>query len=98
MPHLFEKTIGTRAEVYKGIAEKTSYGKAGLKQAGIVFDPEDGRYKSKYKTEHVPKQLKVWSKITSDMLKKKQKPGEPAVMIKGKIAKDARKEFKKVYG
>lgn len=96
MPHLFEKTIGTRAEVYKGIAEKTSYGKAGLKQDGIVLDPKDGRYKSKYKTEHVPKQLQVWTKITSGMVK--QKSGEPAVMIKGKIAKDARKKFKKMYG
>ena len=71
MPHLFEKTIGTRAEVYKGIAEKTSYGKAGLKQDGIVLDPKDGRYKSKYKTEHVPKQLQVWTKITSGMVKQK---------------------------
>jgi hypothetical protein len=94
----FEKTIGTRAEVYKGIAAKTSYGKGGLGRGDIVFDPKDGRYKSKYKTEHVPEQLRVWNEVTGDMMKKKQKPGKPAVMIKGKIASAARKEFKKVYG
>jgi len=94
MPHLFEKTVGTRAEVFSGVAEKTSYGQDALFQKDIVH--KDGKYMSKYKVEHVPKQLKDWTKAVKK-LKIKQKPGEPAVMIKGKLATAARKEFKKLY-
>lgn len=92
---LFEKTVGTRPEVYNGIAEKTSYGKDALFKKDIVYD--DGEYKSKYKMEHVPAHLKKWTKAVKKAKKElgvKQPDGEAAVMVKGKLATQARKFFK----
>ena len=90
------KTIGSREEVFKGIAEKTSYGQDALYKKDIVHHSGEG-YKSKYKVEHVPKQLMDWTKAVKKAKKdlgiKKPKKGESALMIKGKLASKARQYF-----
>jgi hypothetical protein len=92
------KTVGTREEVFRGIAEKTSYGQDALFKKDIVYRPggSGNAYKSKYKVNHVPSQLKDWTKAVKKAkkeLKIKQKSGEAAVMIKGKLASVAREKF-----
>jgi hypothetical protein len=89
---MFLKTVGSREEVFRGIAEKTTYGKDALYKKDIVYRPNEGglAYKSKYKVNHVPPQLKKWTKAVKQAKKelgiKKPKKGEPAVMIKGELA------------
>ena len=91
--------IGSREEVFRGVAEKTTYGKDALFKKDIVYRPDAGGlcYKSKYKVQHVPPQLKDWTKAVKKAKKelgiKKPKSGEAAVMIKGELAKKARKFF-----
>jgi hypothetical protein len=95
----FVKTIGSREEVFRGIAEKTSYGKDALFKKDIVYRPDSGglAYKSKYKVNHVPSQLKDWTKAVKKAKKelgiKKPSKGEPAHMIKGALASRAREHF-----
>jgi hypothetical protein len=93
---MFSKTVGSREEVFKGVAEKTSYGQDALYKKDIVHHSGEG-YKSKYKVEHVPKQLKDWTKAVKKAKKelgiKKPKKGEAAVMIKGSLASKAREIF-----
>ena len=91
----FFKTVGSREEVFRGIAEKTTYGKDALFKKDIVYRPNDGglAYKSKYKVNNVPPQLKDWTKAVKKAKKelgiKKPKKGEAAVMIKGRLATKA---------
>jgi hypothetical protein len=95
MPELFEKTVGTREEVFKGVAEKTSYGKDALLKKDIVYAPggSGSPYKSKYKVNHVPPQLKKWSKAVKKAKKELGiKKGEMA-LVKGKLATEARKLY-----
>ena len=95
----FAKTVGSREEVFRGVAEKTTYGKDALFKKDIVYRPDAGglAYKSKYKVQHVPVQLKDWTKAVKKAKKelgiKKPKSGEAAVMIKGKLAKKAHELF-----
>jgi len=95
----FIKTIGSREEVFRGIAEKTSYGKDALYKKDIVYRPDEGglAYKSKYKVNHVPPQLKDWTKAVKKAKKelgiKKPRKGEAAVMIKGELASKARQIY-----
>ena len=95
----FAKTVGSRDEVFRGVAEKTTYGKDALFKKDIVYRPDAGglAYKSKYKVQHVPVQLKDWTKAVKKAKKelgiKKPKSGEAAVMIKGKLAKKAHEFF-----
>ena len=95
--------VGTRAQVYNGVVvdgvkkTQTSYGKDALGPKDIVY--VDGEYKSKYKVKHVPPQLKKWTKAVKSAkkeLKVKQKPGEAAIMIKGKLESVAREKFEKM--
>jgi hypothetical protein len=95
MPDLFEKTVGTREEVFRGIAEKTSYGKDALFKKDIVYRPggSGSPYKSKYKVEHVPSHLKQWTKAVKKAKKDLGiKKGEMA-LVKGKLAKEAKKIY-----
>ena len=94
----FAKTVGSREEVFRGVAEKTTYGKDALFKKDIVYRPDSGglAYKSKYKVQHVPPQLKDWTKAVKKAKKElgiKPKSGEAAVMIKGKLAKKAHEFF-----
>jgi hypothetical protein len=93
---LYEKTVGSREEVFKGIAEKTSYGKDALFKKDIVYDPDSSgqAYKSKYKTTHVPKHLKDWTKAVKKAKKKLGIEKGEMALIKGKLATQARK----IYG
>ena len=96
---MFDKLVGSREEVFKGIAQKTTYGKDALFKKDIVYRPDAGglSYKSKYKVQHVPVQLKDWTKAVKKAKKelgiKKPKAGEAAQMIKGKLAKKAHEFF-----
>ena len=91
----FLTTVGPRKSVWLGLSEKTSYGKDALFKKDLVYRPDSGGnpYKSKYKVNHVPPQLKDWTKAVKKAKKelgiKKPKKGEAAVMIKGRLASKA---------
>jgi DVNP family len=92
---MFEKLVGSREEVFKGIAQKTTYGKDALFKKDIVYSPNSGglAYKSKYKVKHVPPQLKKWTKAVQEAKKDMGiKKGE-MVLVKGKLAKKAHEFF-----
>ncbi len=72
MPHLFDKTIGSRSEVGHGVAERTS---GGLYQGDLVLG-SDGRWKSKKKAGQVPPQLKPFVAAHAKILKKQHVPKE----------------------
>ena len=89
------KTVGSREEVFRGVAQKTTYGKDALFKKDIVYRPDSSglSYKSKYKVQHVPPQLKEWSKAVKKAKKAMGiKKGE-MVLVKGKLATQARKIF-----
>lgn len=92
---MFDKLVGSREEVFKGIAQKTTYGKDALFKKDIVYRPDAGglSYKSKYKVQHVPVQLKDWTKAVKKAKKDLGiKKGE-MVLVKGKLAKKAHEFF-----
>jgi|LauGreDrversion4_2_1035121.scaffolds.fasta_scaffold1142093_2 hypothetical protein len=70
MPHLFDKTIGSRSEVGHGTAERTS---GGLYQSDLVLGA-DGHWKSKKKAGQVPPQLKPFIDAHAKILKKQKVP------------------------
>lgn len=93
------KTVGSRLEVWHGTAERTGYGPNALSKKDLVRLPPkspggSAQIVSKVKHEHVPKQLKDWTKAVKRAKKelgiKKPKKGEPAVMIKGELAQLSR--------
>lgn len=91
----FQKTIGSREEVFKGIAEKTTYGKDALFKKDIVYRPDSSglSYKSKYKVQHVPSHLKEWTKAVKKAKKKLGIEKGEMALVKGKLATQARKFF-----
>ena len=54
----FDKTIGSRAEVFHGTAEKTTWGKEGLKKKDLFRGRKDGRIKSRKASKATKKSLK----------------------------------------
>lgn len=54
----FAKTVGTRAEVFHGTAEKTGYGKGALKKKDLFKGRKDGRIKSRKASKATKKSLK----------------------------------------
>jgi hypothetical protein len=92
---MFDKTVGTREEVFRGIAEKTSYGKDALLKKDIVYAPggSGSPYKSKYKVKHVPPQLKKWSKAVKKAKKALGIEKGEMALVKGKLATEARKLY-----
>lgn len=89
------KTVGSKLEVARGLALRTS---GGLTEKNIFYDEKDGRYKSKAQSEAAKKNpaLKAWRAAVKKTTKKIFK-GEKFVPITGKIAEKARKEFEKKY-
>ncbi len=63
------QAVGSRAEVGHGTAHHTS---GGLTKADLVFDPSDGRWKSKSKAGKVPPQLKPFIKAHEKVLAKRK--------------------------
>ena len=92
---MFVKTVGTREEVFRGIAEKTSYGKDALFKKDIVYVPggSGSPYKSKYTVKHVPPQLKKWSKAVKKAKKALGIEKGEMALVKGKLATEARKLY-----
>ena len=95
MPVLFEKTVGTREEVYRGIAEKTSYNADAMRKEDIVYAPggSGSPYKSKYKVQHVPPQLKKWTKAVKKAKKELGIKKDEMALVKGKLATATRKFY-----
>ena len=86
-------TVGTKAQVGHGTAAHTA---GGLKKADLVFDKEDGRWKSKKQVSAGKKNpgLKKWRSA----LEKAGafKDGQFKLITKGsKMYKDAKKSMKK---
>lgn len=84
MPKTFKMTIGSKYQVYKGIAEKTS---GGLYKKDIIRTTKDGvvRYKSKKQQQNGKKNNKKsqqararWTKAFKDAIKKLRKEGKIA--------------------
>lgn len=91
-----EKTVGSRAEVFHGTALRTS---GGLMKTNLVM--KDGRISSKRQIEAAKENpaLKKWRDAVTKAQKKLKKVPEKGefVPIKGKVADEARKIFKKTF-
>jgi predicted secreted protein len=87
---MFDKRIGSRAEVFHGKAEMTD---GGLKKKDLVM--KDGRIMSKamVKRGQSPA-LKKWRKAVAQAKAKMGKDG--FVLVKGKLLEEARKIYKKM--
>ena len=88
------KTIGTRAEVFHGTAEKTS---GGLLKKDLKFDKKDGRIKSKaqVKAGKSNPALKGWLKAQKDAKKSLGIDRDEFVLMKGALLKETRRLYKK---
>lgn len=91
---MFDKKIGSRAEVWHGTAEMTS---GGLKKKDLVMG-EDGRIKSKKMVKRGQEPgLKKWREAVKEA---KENIGMPLSgkmdLVKGKLYKKADKIFKKM--
>lgn len=91
-----EKRVGSRAEVFHGTALRTS---GGLMKDNLVL--KDGRISSKRQiaAAEANPALKKWREAVTKAQKKLKKVPEKGefVPIKGKVATEARKMFKKSY-
>lgn len=87
---MFDKRIGSRAEVFHGTAEMTS---GGLKKKDLMM--KDGRIISKAMAKRGQNPaLKKWRKAVAQAKEKMGKDG--FVLIKGKLLEEARKIYKKM--
>ncbi len=89
---VFQKKRGSRAEVWHGVAEMTE---GGLKKKDLVM--RDGRIMSKamVKRGQSPA-LKKWRKAVEQAKANMGKGKNDMALIKGKLAEEARKIYKKM--
>ena len=92
---MYQKEIGSRAEVGHGIAHRTT---GGLTQADLVLG-EDGSWKSKKKAGQIPPQLVAFSEARKQIVDKRKNKSsfEDHMVKKGtKAYEDFMKKAKKL--
>jgi hypothetical protein len=91
---MFEKKVGTAAEVWHGKAEMTP---GGVKKSGFFLDEKDGRIKSKAQSEAAKKNpgLVKWRKAVDKAKKQLKIPSGEFALIKGKLLTKTKKIFAK---
>lgn len=89
---MFEKKVGTVAEVFHGTAEMTA---GRLTKSAFFLDPKDGRIKSKAQSKAAKKNpgLKMWRESVDKAKDKLKIPEGEFALIKGKLLKETKKIF-----
>lgn len=90
---MFEKRIGSAAEVFHGTARETP---GGVTKEGLFQDSKDGRIKSKAKSMAAKKNpaLKQWRTAVTKAKKELDIPKGEFALVKGKLLKETKKIFK----